>query len=161
MASRGQKTRNAAPPAPRPSTSSSPLPASVDPTPIDMTSAIATETFRRELLTSLREDIGHIIKLEIREVLEREMARLRGDINMVKTELQSYQSSVAKELALLRNITSDMEKSLSSCTDDIVALQREVKHLQTQSESLQNKREDCGSPREPGLLPHHGFSASS
>ena len=107
-----------------------------------MASVLATETFRQELLASLREDIGCIIKLEIRQVLEKEMAGLRGDINTVKTELQSYQSSVAKELASLKDATSEMGKSLSSCTDDIVTLQREVKQLQAQSESLQNKCED-------------------
>lgn len=139
MASKGQKSRNTASAAPRPSASSSPPHGYVDP---DVASVLATETFRRELLSSLRADIGSIIKLEIREVLEKEMAGLRGDINTVKTELQSYQSSVTKELASLKDTTTEMGKSLSSCTDDIVTLQREVKQLQTLSESLQNKCED-------------------
>lgn len=89
MAGKAQKNRNTASSAPRPSAPSSSPRESDSPTPADMTSVLATETFRWELLTSLREDIGHIIKLEIREVLEREMTGLRGDITTVKTELQS------------------------------------------------------------------------
>lgn len=55
------------------------------------------------MLTSLHEDIGQVIKTEIREVLVKEMAGLRSDINTVKTKLQSYQKSVANELTALRN----------------------------------------------------------
>lgn len=43
------------------------------------------------------------------------MVGLRGDIHTVKTELQSYQSSIAKELASLKDTTSEVEKSLSVC----------------------------------------------
>lgn len=142
MAGKAPKNCNTTSSAPRPSAPSSSPRGSDSLTPADMTSVLATETFRRELLTSLREDIGHIIKLEIREVLEREMTGLRGDINTVKTKLQSYQSSVAKELTLLKDTKTEVEKSQSSCTDDVAALQREVKHLQKQAESLQNKCED-------------------
>lgn len=142
MASKASKTRSAAPSLQRPDPSRSSPPAGDDPTTATMSSALAEGTFRQELLASLREDIGKIIKLEFREVLEKEMAGLRGDIHSVKTELQSYQSSVAKELVSLKATTSEVEKSLSVCTDDIVTLQREVKQLQAQSESLQNKCED-------------------
>lgn len=115
MASKTSKTRNAASSVQRPDPSRSSPPAGDDPTAVDMPSALAAGTFRQELLTSLREDIGNIIKLEIREVLEREMVGLRGDIHTVKTELQSYQSSIAKELASLKDTTSEVEKSLSVC----------------------------------------------
>lgn len=72
MASKTSKTRNAASSVQRPDPSRSSPPAGDDPTAADMPSALAAGTFRQELLTSLREDIGNIIKLEIREVLERE-----------------------------------------------------------------------------------------
>ena len=102
MAGKAQKNRNTASSAPRPSAPSSSPRGSDSPTPANMTSVLATEAFRRELLTLLREDIGHIIKLEIREVLEREMIGRRGDINTVKTKLQSYRSSVAKRANLAK-----------------------------------------------------------
>lgn len=82
-----------------------------------------------------RPSTSGIIKLEIREVLEKEIAGLQRDINTVKTKLQSYWSSVAKELASLKDTTTEMRKSLSSCTDDIIMLQREVKQLQRLQES--------------------------
>lgn len=47
-----------------------------------------------------------------------------------------------KELTSLKDTTTEVEKSLSSCTDDVAALQHEVKNLQKQAESLQNKCED-------------------
>ena len=64
---------------------------------------------------------------------------------VVRSELQSYQNSVATELATLKGTTGEMEKCLSSCTDDIVTLQREVARLKAQSESLQDKCEDLES----------------
>lgn len=104
------------------------------------TMPLTTDAFRRELLTSLCEDIGDVIKSEIRSVLEKEMAGFRADINVVRTELQTYQSSVATELATLKSTTGKMERSLSSCTDDIATLQHEVVQLKAQSESLHNKQ---------------------
>lgn len=83
-----------------------------------------------------------MIKSEIKSVLEKEMAGFRADINAVRTELQSYQTLVATELAMLKSTSGEMERSLSSCTDDIVTLQHEVAQLKAQSESLQSKCED-------------------
>lgn len=68
MAGKAQKNCNTASSAPRTSALSSFSMESDNLTPANMASGLAT--FRRELLTSLREYIGHIIKIEIREVLD-------------------------------------------------------------------------------------------
>ena len=68
MPGKGQKSRNTSTTVP-----DSPPRGSADP---DMALVLATETFRRELLALLREDIWCIIKLEIRKVLEKEIAGL-------------------------------------------------------------------------------------
>lgn len=70
------------------------------------------------------------------------MEGFRGDINVVRAELRSYQNLITTELATLKSTTGEMERCLSSCTDDIVTLQREVERLKAQSESLQDKCED-------------------
>lgn len=145
MAGKSTKTRNATLSSMRPSGPASSPDQCDKPNPADETMARTTQVFRQELLPSLREDIGHIIKSEIRSVLEKEMEGFRADINVVRSELQSYQSSVATELATLKSTTGQMEKCLSLCTDDIVTLQREVARLKAQSESLQDKCEDLES----------------
>ena len=108
----------------------------------DSAPALETNAFKTELLAALREDIGEIIKTEIRSVLEKEMAGFREDIHTVRTELQSYQNSVTTELAALKNTTGEMENSLSVYSDDIATLQQEVARLKAQSERLDNKCED-------------------
>uniref|UniRef100_A0A671TXN8 L1 transposable element RRM domain-containing protein n=1 Tax=Sparus aurata TaxID=8175 RepID=A0A671TXN8_SPAAU len=145
MAGKSTKTRNTTSSSTRPSGPGSSPDQREKPNPADETMAQTTQAFRQELLTSLREDIGQIIKSEIRSVLEKEMEGFRADIKVVRSELQSYQNSVATELATIKGTTGDMEKCLSSCTDDIVTLQREVARLKAQSESLQDKCEDLES----------------
>lgn len=116
-ASKSAKTRNTATSAQRPSTTGA-SPDQHD----EATAALSTEAFRQELLVSLHEDIGDIIKTDIRSTLGEEMVGVRADINAVRVELQTYQSLVATELATLKAITGEMEKSLSACTDNIVIL---------------------------------------
>uniref|UniRef100_A0A672GGL5 L1 transposable element RRM domain-containing protein n=1 Tax=Salarias fasciatus TaxID=181472 RepID=A0A672GGL5_SALFA len=136
------KSRNQVASTPRPGIHGSPSGQRDELTSTDPATALATETFKKELLSSLRGDIGDAIKSEIKGVFEEEMAGIRADINMVRTERQAYQSSIAAELTTLKNTTGEMEKSLSSCTDDVVTLQREVAWLKTQSGALQDKCED-------------------
>uniref|UniRef100_A0A8C5C0Y4 Uncharacterized protein n=1 Tax=Gadus morhua TaxID=8049 RepID=A0A8C5C0Y4_GADMO len=102
MAGKSTKTRNITSSSTRPSGPGSSPDQRDKPNTADETMALSTQAFRQELLTSLREDIGHIIKSEIRSCL-------------------------------------------SSCTYDIVTLQREVARLKAQSESLQDKCEDLES----------------
>uniref|UniRef100_A0A3B4BXT7 WD repeat domain 49 n=1 Tax=Pygocentrus nattereri TaxID=42514 RepID=A0A3B4BXT7_PYGNA len=142
MAGKTTKTRILATPAPRPRASGSSSDQCDDPAPADGTIVLETKAFRTKLLVSLREDIGDIIKSEIRSVLEKEMSGFRADINMVRSDLQSYQTMVTAELTALKSTTGEIEKSLSTCTDNIVTLQREVAHLKAQSKLLENKCED-------------------
>ncbi|KAL6483996.1 hypothetical protein MHYP_G00088690 [Metynnis hypsauchen] len=111
------------------------------------------KAFRTEFLTSLCEDIRGIIKSEIRSVLEKEKTEFRADINMVRSELQSYQTMVTAELAMLKNTTGEVEKSLSACTDDIVTLQQEVAHLKAQSKPFENKCEDLEARSHRSMAP--------
>lgn len=96
MAGRATKTRNVTTPAPGPNGSGPSLDRHDEPAHVDATAVLENKAFRTEPLASLREDIGGIIKSEIRSVLEKEMVGLRADINMVRTELQSFQTTVAE-----------------------------------------------------------------
>ncbi|KAL7886010.1 hypothetical protein AOLI_G00063050 [Acnodon oligacanthus] len=71
--------------------------------PADGTTALEIKAFRTKLLASLREDIGDIIKSEIRSVLEKEMMGFRADINMREVAHLKPQSK------LLENKCEDLE----------------------------------------------------
>ncbi|KAL6455288.1 hypothetical protein MHYP_G00362830 [Metynnis hypsauchen] len=82
MAGQATKTQNLATSTPRPSASGSSSDQRDDLAPTNMMKALETKAFKTELLTSLREDIGGIIKSGIRSVLEKEKTEFRADINM-------------------------------------------------------------------------------
>ncbi|KAF7645089.1 hypothetical protein LDENG_00210340 [Lucifuga dentata] len=104
--------------------------------------ALTSEDFRGELVTLLRNDIGEIMETELRMAIEGEMAFIRADLSAVAAELKSYQDNISKKLTTLGGTVCEMERSLSSCTDDVTTLQREVQCLTTLTESLQNKCDD-------------------
>ena len=112
MAGKSTKARNATLSSTRPSGPGSSPDHGDKSNPADEIVAPTTQAFRQELLTSPRDDIGQIIKTEIRSVLEKEMEGFRADINVVRSELQSYQNSVTTELATLKSTTGEMEVSI-------------------------------------------------
>ncbi|KAJ8394404.1 hypothetical protein AAFF_G00046150 [Aldrovandia affinis] len=103
------------------------------------------EDFKRELLSSLRDDFVSMMRTEVREVLEREMAVVRRDIRAIRSAFEDFKSTANTELATLRNTMGDAERSLTACSDDIETLKREVKRLGVLADSLQNKCEDLES----------------
>ena len=107
--------------------------------------ALASGDFRRELMELLRGDIGGIIKTEIRKALDEELSGLRANVSAVEKNLQSHRQSVATELTKLRGTAMGMEESLSTCSDDVVALKQEVAQLRSFVTSLQLKCEDLES----------------
>ncbi|KAJ8388033.1 hypothetical protein AAFF_G00148240 [Aldrovandia affinis] len=84
------------------------------------------EDFKRELLSSLRDDFVSMMRTEVREVLEREMAVVRRDIRAIRSAFEDFESTANTELATLRNTMGDAERSLTACSDDIETLKREV-----------------------------------
>lgn len=105
-------------------------------------SAMDTESVKRELLSSLRKELIETLKTEVRTVLENEMALIRTDISTVRSELKECRQSITSELSTLSGTVKVMEESLSTCTDDISQLQKEVRRLTAVTDTLQNKCED-------------------
>uniref|UniRef100_A0AAY4DM40 Transposase n=1 Tax=Denticeps clupeoides TaxID=299321 RepID=A0AAY4DM40_9TELE len=104
--------------------------------------AINVESFKAELLSALRVDLVDALKTEVRAVLESELASIKLDIRAARSELKEYRETVTTELSGLSVKVKNMEESLSTCTDDITHLQKEVSRLTTLTEMLQNKCDD-------------------
>uniref|UniRef100_A0AAY4BBS2 Uncharacterized protein n=1 Tax=Denticeps clupeoides TaxID=299321 RepID=A0AAY4BBS2_9TELE len=86
---------------------------------------------------------GQCLKTEVRPVLESELASIKSDIRVVRSELKEYRETVTTELSGLSVKVNNVEESLSTCTDDITHLQKEVSRLTTLTEMLQNKCDDA------------------
>lgn len=96
------------------------------------------EGFKREL----REELVDVMKKEIRAVLESELGVFKTDVLALKSGLEEVKNTTSSDLAGLRSTLAGAEESLSSCSDDIVTLQREVKRLSELTDELQKKCED-------------------
>lgn len=60
----------------------------------------------------------------------------------LKSGLEEFKNTTNSELAELRSTLASAEHSLSTCSDDVTTLQRNVKRLTELTETLQNKCED-------------------
>ena len=79
-----------------------------------------------------------VFKDEIRAVLESEMSGIKSEIQGAKMELSNFKAAIKNEVTAMGN-TMEMERGLSGCSDDIVALQRTVQRLSTQVTALEDK----------------------
>lgn len=111
----------------------SPLPGSPD------TPLVDTEKFTKaELLSELREEISALFKKELTAAFAENLTSIRSDIQQLKTIMR-------QEFAGLRSTVTEMEQSLSTCTDDIVDLQAKVDAMSKEFAKLENKCEDLES----------------
>uniref|UniRef100_A0AAY4CMR6 Uncharacterized protein n=1 Tax=Denticeps clupeoides TaxID=299321 RepID=A0AAY4CMR6_9TELE len=81
-------------------------------------------------------DLVDALKTEVRAVLESELASIKSDIRAVQSELKEYRETVTTELSGLSVKVNNVEESLSTCTDDITHLQKEVGRLTTLTEII-------------------------
>ncbi|KAF7644907.1 hypothetical protein LDENG_00213840 [Lucifuga dentata] len=119
MAGKSTKGRNTFQTTLKPSHSGSSLESGDDGPPEKVASttaaaALTSEDFRGELVTLLWNDIGDIMKTELRTASEDEMALIRADISAVGAELKSYQDNIGMKLTTLGGTMCEMERSLSS-----------------------------------------------
>ena len=106
---------------------------------------LTNESFKRELLETLRSDFVKVMKEEVRSVLETEMAAFRQEFVGMKTGVEEFKNTVNTELARLDTTLGEAERSWSKCSDDVTNLQAEVERLTTLTESLLIKCEDLES----------------
>ena len=117
----------------------SPPPRSLPPKTMDVTS------IRNELLSALRLDVAAMFKAELREALAETLSSIKTELLAFKTELSSSLSAVRQDVASLKSTVSDVELSLSTCTDDIVALRAKVEHLTQEAAKMEDKCDDLES----------------
>ena len=145
MSPKGKKGKNSITPHLRPvarprspTPPESPPPRSLPPGTMDVTS------LRNELLSALPLDVAAMFKAELREALAETLSSIKTELLAFKTELSSSLSAVRQDVASLKSTVAEVELSLSTCTDDIVALRAKVEHL-TQEAKMEDKCDDLES----------------
>ena len=145
MSPKGKKGKNSITPHLRPvarprspTPPESPPPRSLPPGTMDVTS------LRNELLSALPLDVAAMFKAELREALAETLSSIKTELLAFKTELSSSLSAVRQDVASLKSTVAVVELSLSTCTDDIVALRAKVEHL-TQEAKMEDKCDDLES----------------
>ena len=125
------------------------------------------EGFKREL----QEDLVGAMKKEVRSVLESELGFFKSEVLALKSGLVELKNTTNSELAVLRSTLASTEHCLSTCSDDVTTLQRDVKRLTELADTLQNKCEDLegrsrrnnirivGIPESPGSCSTSAISA--
>ncbi|KAL7870622.1 hypothetical protein SRHO_G00081190 [Serrasalmus rhombeus] len=111
-------------------------------TPVTVVSPSQIMAFKDELVAALRADFASIFKDEIRVVFESEIYAIKQEMQAAKTEISNFKTDIRKDVAAMENTTEQMERGLSGCSDDVVALQRTVQQLSNQVAALEDKCED-------------------
>uniref|UniRef100_A0AAR2KUE7 L1 transposable element RRM domain-containing protein n=1 Tax=Pygocentrus nattereri TaxID=42514 RepID=A0AAR2KUE7_PYGNA len=96
----------------------------------------------RVSVAALRADFASIFKDEIRVVFESEISAIKQEMQDAKTEISNFKTDIRKDVEAMENTMEQMERGLSGCSDDVVALQRTVQQLSNQVAALEDKCED-------------------
>ncbi|XP_060907352.1 zinc finger protein 135-like [Labrus mixtus] len=93
-----------------------------------------TESFHSELLSSLRKHLIETLKIEVRAVLESEMAVIRADITAARSELKEYRESITSELSTLSVTVKDVQQLLVN-KEELPPEQQEWSHILDQEDT--------------------------
>lgn len=115
---------------------------SANPSPREQDEAETIMEVKAEILASIRGDIKELFRSEMKELLTTQFEEMKGEINAVKTEVISNIALLRSDLDAVRGKVTDMEVSLTICSDDVTALQTAVSTLKTEVKSLQEKTID-------------------
>uniref|UniRef100_A0A8C9Z4V8 Transposase element L1Md-A101/L1Md-A102/L1Md-A2 n=1 Tax=Sander lucioperca TaxID=283035 RepID=A0A8C9Z4V8_SANLU len=106
-----------------------------------------------------------------RELCEDLAGAMKKEVLSLKSGLEEFKNTTNSEIAELRSTLAGTEHSLSTCSDDVTTLQRDVKCLTELADILQNKCEDLegrsrrnnvrivGIPESPGSCSTSAISA--
>ncbi|CAG6007005.1 unnamed protein product, partial [Menidia menidia] len=104
-----------------------------------------TSSLKQELLAALREDFTAILKAEFHAVLGESLSSIKSELLSFKKELSSGLTAVQESFTGLNVTVAEMEKSLSTCTDEIVSLRKTVDSLTKTVAQLEDKCDDLES----------------
>uniref|UniRef100_A0A3B5RDH1 L1 transposable element RRM domain-containing protein n=1 Tax=Xiphophorus maculatus TaxID=8083 RepID=A0A3B5RDH1_XIPMA len=102
-------------------------------------------SLKQQLLAALRDDFTAILKAEFHSVLGESLSSIKSELLSFKKELSSGLTVVQESFTGLNVTVAEMEKSLSTCTDDIVGLRKTVDSLTKTVAQLENKCDDLES----------------
>lgn len=100
------------------------------------------EDVKAQILTSLRDDITHIIKEELKNALANDFAALKTEVQAVRAEIANSANTVSARFDAIETDVQEVKDGMSSWSDDITTLQKTVKILQSEVMSLRDKCED-------------------
>lgn len=94
---------------------------------------------KAEILASIRGDISELLRSELKEVMASKFEEMKSEIQAVKTEVVSNITLLRSDLDSMKRKVTDMEHSLTTCSDDVTELQSAVGTLKAEVKSLQEK----------------------
>uniref|UniRef100_A0A3B5ARW6 L1 transposable element RRM domain-containing protein n=1 Tax=Stegastes partitus TaxID=144197 RepID=A0A3B5ARW6_9TELE len=102
-------------------------------------------SLKTELLSTLREDVTAIFRSELHAALGENLSSIKTELLAMKSELSSSICAVQQNFVGLKSTVTEMEQSLSTCTDDILSLQTKVGYLTKEMGKLEDRCEDLES----------------
>lgn len=84
---------------------------------------------KSELLSALCNDVAAIFKTELQAALSDNLTSIKSELLTLKSDLSGSLSSMKSDVAGLKATVTEIEQSLSTCSDDITALQNKVDHV--------------------------------
>ncbi|KAL7827107.1 hypothetical protein SRHO_G00328250 [Serrasalmus rhombeus] len=100
-------------------------------------------------ISALRSEIVGAVVSEIRTVMDEHYSNIKTELLDMKSELLRDFATLSSDFAGLKSTVSDSERSLSTCTDDVVALQAKVESLTKEISRLDAKCDDLESRSRP------------
>lgn len=79
---------------------------------------------KNELLSLIRSEITQNFKTEPRAALGDDLSSIKTELRDMKEELANNIASIKTDVTELKSTVGDMERSLSTCTDDITTVQQ-------------------------------------
>uniref|UniRef100_A0A3B4Z3R3 L1 transposable element RRM domain-containing protein n=1 Tax=Stegastes partitus TaxID=144197 RepID=A0A3B4Z3R3_9TELE len=102
-------------------------------------------SLKTELHSTLREDVTAIFRSELHAALGENLSSIKTELLAMKSELSSSICAVQQNFVGLKSTVTEMEQSLSTCTDDILSLQTKVEYLTKEMGKLEDRCEDLES----------------
>ncbi|KAL7868448.1 hypothetical protein SRHO_G00098320 [Serrasalmus rhombeus] len=96
-------------------------------------------------VSALRSRIVGAVVSEIRTVIDEHYSNIKTELLDMKSELLCDFAMLRSDFAGLKSTVSDIERSLSTCTDDVVELQARVECLSKEISRLDAKCDDLES----------------
>lgn len=100
---------------------------------------------KSEIVLSVRNEIAEIFKAELHSALGNDLSTIKSELMAMKTDLSGKITSIESDVTGLKNTVGDMEESLTTCTNDIVTIQRKMDRLSAELVKMENKCEDLES----------------